>query len=55
VFLAMLGPQVPTHELLAAMLAYRAIYFVGPLLIALASYAGMESHFLANRRVSAAS
>ena len=55
VFLAMLGPQVPTHELLAAMLAYRAIYFVGPLLIALASYAGMESHFLANRRVSPAS
>lgn len=55
VFLAMLGSQVPTHELLAAMLAYRTIYFVGPLLIALAAYAGMESHLFANRRVSATS
>jgi len=51
VFLAMLGSQMPTHELLAAMLAYRAIYFVVPLLIALAAYAAMESHFFARRRI----
>jgi glycosyltransferase 2 family protein len=50
VFLAMLGSQMSTHELLAAMLAYRAIYFVAPLLIALAAYAAIESRFFANRR-----
>jgi hypothetical protein len=49
VFLAMLGPQVPVHELLAALLAYRALYFGGPLLLALALYAGIES-----RRLTAA-
>jgi len=50
VFLAMLGSQVPMPELLAAMLAYRAIYFVAPLLLALAGYAAIESRFFASRR-----
>jgi glycosyltransferase 2 family protein len=52
VFLAMLGSQVPVHELLAALLAYRALYFGGPLLLALALYAGIESHRMANRRAA---
>lgn len=43
VVLAMLGSQVPLHELLAALLAYRALYFACPLLLSLGLYAGMES------------
>lgn len=42
VFLAMLGAQIPPHELLVAMLAYRAIYFLAPLLIALLMYMALE-------------
>ncbi|WP_161974794.1 lysylphosphatidylglycerol synthase transmembrane domain-containing protein [Piscinibacter terrae] len=52
VFLAMLGSLVPVHELLAALLAYRALYFGGPLLLALALYAGIESRRLVNRRAA---
>lgn len=42
VFLAMLGSQLPANQLLAAMLAYRAIYFLAPLLVALAVYLALE-------------
>jgi uncharacterized membrane protein YbhN (UPF0104 family) len=42
VFLALLGSQVPGAELLAALLAYRAIYFLGPLLAALIGYVALE-------------
>ena len=42
VFLAMLGAQVPGNELLAAMLAYRAIYYLAPLLVALPVYLALE-------------
>ncbi|MBW8829640.1 MAG: UPF0104 family protein [Burkholderiales bacterium] len=42
VFLAMLGAQVPANELLAALLAYRAIYYLAPLLVALAVYLALE-------------
>lgn len=42
VFLALLGSQVPADQLLAALLAYRAIYFLGPLVAALVAYVMLE-------------
>ncbi len=43
VFIALLGYQVPQPELLAALLAYRACYYLGPLLLAIAGYGVLES------------
>ena len=43
VFVALLGQRVPPHELLAALLAYRAIYYLAPLVVALVLYAVMEA------------
>jgi uncharacterized membrane protein YbhN (UPF0104 family) len=42
VFVMLLVPQVGEPELLAALLAYRAVYYLGPLLVAAALYAVME-------------
>ncbi|WP_280154473.1 YbhN family protein [Piscinibacter sp. XHJ-5] len=42
VFVALLSPQVPATEVLGALLAYRAIYFVGPLLLASVVYLALE-------------
>ncbi len=42
VFIALLGHRVPEGQLLAALLGYRAIYYLVPLGIALVMYAGME-------------
>ena len=42
VFVMLLAPQVGEHQLLAALLAYRAVYYLGPLLVAAALYAVME-------------
>ena len=42
VFLTLLGSRIPTHELLGGLMAYRAIYFVGPLLLASAVYLALE-------------
>lgn len=38
VFLSLLGHQAPRHELLAALLAYRLIYYLAPLSVAAALY-----------------
>jgi uncharacterized membrane protein YbhN (UPF0104 family) len=43
VFLALLGHQVPAPQLLAALLAYRACYYLGPLLLAVAGYVLLEA------------
>lgn len=43
VFVAVLGTLVPEHRLLAAVLAYRAAYYLLPLLLALAFYAAFEA------------
>jgi uncharacterized membrane protein YbhN (UPF0104 family) len=43
VFIALLGHQVPPAQMLAALLAYRACYYLGPLLVAIAGYALLES------------
>ncbi|MET0547720.1 MAG: lysylphosphatidylglycerol synthase domain-containing protein [Xanthomonas sp.] len=43
VVLPLLGSQAPQAELLAAVLAYRAFYYLGPLLLACAGYAVLEA------------
>lgn len=43
VFVALLGDVVPLPQLLAALLTYRAIYYLGPLLLAIAVYAAFEA------------
>lgn len=43
VFIALLGSQVPRGELLAALLAYRAMYYLLPLGVATVAYAITES------------
>lgn len=43
VFLAMLGPQLGAPQVLAALLVYRALFHVGPLLLAFAVYLWLEA------------
>jgi uncharacterized membrane protein YbhN (UPF0104 family) len=43
VFVALLGQAVPQPQLLAALLTYRAIYYLGPLLLAIVAYAAFEA------------
>ena len=42
VFVAMLGHAVPPPQLVAALLAYRGLYYLAPLLVAVALYVGFE-------------
>jgi uncharacterized membrane protein YbhN (UPF0104 family) len=42
VFIALLGSQVPHAELIGALLAYRAVYYLGPLLLAGLTYLHFE-------------
>lgn len=44
VFVALLHERLPEAEVIAAILGYRAIYFVTPFLLALPGYAGLEAH-----------
>ncbi len=43
VFIALLGHRVPHTELLAALLAYRAVFYIIPLMIAFAGYLQLEA------------
>lgn len=43
VFIALLSHRVPEGQLLAALLTYRAIYYIGPLLVAAALYLFVEA------------
>jgi hypothetical protein len=43
VFISLLGSRMPHHELLAAILAYRGIYYLGPLILASLLYVGLEA------------
>jgi cardiolipin synthase A/B len=43
VFLALLGSRAPAAAILAALLAYRALFYIGPLLLALGVYAWLEA------------
>ena len=47
VFLALVGHRVPEGQLLAALLGYRAIYYIAPMMIASVMYLFME---LRNRK-----
>src|SRR5690606_19778241 len=42
VFLALLGHRLPAQELLAGLLAYRGVYYLTPLVIALVTYFVVE-------------
>lgn len=43
VFITLLGTQVPHAELIGALLAYRAVYYLGPLVLALLGYLCFEA------------
>ena len=49
VFVALLSHQVPKGELLGALLAYRAVYYLGPLVLATAAYLLVEARAKALR------
>lgn len=49
VFIAMLDTQMPRFEILAALLAYRAVYYIAPLLLALPMYFSLEAHHRIHR------
>lgn len=44
VFVAMLGSQAPPEQVIAALLVYRGVFYIGPLLLALAAYPALELH-----------
>jgi uncharacterized membrane protein YbhN (UPF0104 family) len=51
VFLTMLGGQPLSHgAIIAALMTYRALYYIGPLLLAIVLYFGLESRAGALRR-----
>ena len=50
VFVALLSHELPKNELLGALLAYRALYYLGPLAVATLAYLAME---LKARRLAA--
>lgn len=43
VFITLLAPEVPRHQVLGAILVYRALYYVGPVLLAGACYLIFEA------------
>ena len=45
VFVALLAPRMPQHEVLAAIVAYRVVYYLAPLVIGTALYVVMEARF----------
>ncbi|WP_280150339.1 lysylphosphatidylglycerol synthase domain-containing protein [Piscinibacter sp. XHJ-5] len=49
VFIALLGHRVPESQLLGALLAYRAVYFIGPLIVAGIAYGWLESRLKRKR------
>ena len=51
-FIALLGDQLPQSQLLAALLVYRAVYYLVPLLLAIMVYSGFEARTLASRQRS---
>lgn len=45
VFLTLLSARIPAPELLAALFAYRAIYYLTPLMLGVAAYVALEAHY----------
>jgi uncharacterized membrane protein YbhN (UPF0104 family) len=54
VFALLLSHRVSTDEVVGVLLAYRALYYLAPLLVALVVYAVLESHAKRERRAAAA-
>ena len=52
VFVGMLSSQAPPEQILAALLTYRAVFYIGPLLLALLSYPVLERYIRHDRRRS---
>lgn len=52
VFISLLGHRVPEAQLLAALLGYRALYYIGPLLVAATMYLFMELKARKLRRIA---
>ena len=50
VFLALLSHVIPEGRLIAALLGYRAIYYIVPLMVAAVLYLVMEAHARQRRR-----
>lgn len=50
VFVALLSHEMPQYELLAALVAYRVIYYLVPLTVAVVAYLVMETHAKKLRR-----
>jgi uncharacterized membrane protein YbhN (UPF0104 family) len=50
VFVALLSHQVPKGELLGALLAYRAVYYLGPLIVATVTFLFVEARAKALRK-----
>ena len=50
VFVTLLSSQMPPSELVAALLAYRGIYYLAPLAIATACYLAFEARISADTR-----
>jgi uncharacterized membrane protein YbhN (UPF0104 family) len=45
VFIALLGERIGDARLVAALLAYRAVYYFAPLIVAIVAYAVLEGRF----------
>ncbi len=45
VFVALLAGEVPKHELIAGVFAYRCVFYLVPLLLSLPLYIGFEAHY----------
>jgi glycosyltransferase 2 family protein len=43
VFMALLSDRLPTHDILATLLTYRALYYIAPLIVATLLYLGIEA------------
>jgi len=50
VFVALLSPRMPQHELLAGLVAYRLVYYLLPLLLASIAYLALEARIKARAR-----
>lgn len=53
VFVALLAGEVPKHQLIAGVFAYRCVFYLAPLLISLPAYLGFESFYRKGRQETA--
>lgn len=53
VFVAMLSSKVPSSQILGALVVYRAVYYLAPLLLATVAYVGLEASLKKSGRLPA--